>query len=303
MPLPRAHGFFLPVPGGERYCLYHAPATGGTPRGAWLHVHAFAEEMNKSRRMAALQARAFAAAGHAVLQIDLHGCGDSSGDFSDARWETWHDDLERARQWLAQRHSMPPGVWGTRLGGLLALDFATHATTPVDDVLLWQPVLNGEQFMTQFLRIRMAADMMGQDEAIAPATPSGTGTGGIRPAADGKAPAATVTTQSLRAALSAGDSLEIGGYLLAPQLAGAIDRCRLAGLGRPGLRVHWFEVVSETGRGLPPAAATVAAALREKGVALQVHLAQGAPFWSSQEIVEAPELLGATLAITDGVAA
>jgi len=33
--------------------------------------------MNKSRRMAALQARVFAAMGFGVLQIDLFGCGDS----------------------------------------------------------------------------------------------------------------------------------------------------------------------------------------------------------------------------------
>ncbi len=38
-----------------------------------VHVHAFAEEMNKSRRMAAMQSRALAAAGFAVLQIDLLG--------------------------------------------------------------------------------------------------------------------------------------------------------------------------------------------------------------------------------------
>ena len=289
MQQPPAQGFFLPVAGGERYCLYHAPAAGRTPRGAWLYVHPFGEEMNKSRRMVALQARAFAAAGHAVLQIDLHGCGDSCGDFADARWEIWHDDLEQARQWLAGQVSAPIGLWGTRLGALLALDFATHSTTPVDEVLLWQPVVNGEQFMTQFLRIRMAADMMGPDETTA--------------IDGGASPAKAVTTQSLRAALSAGESLEIGGYLLAPQLAGAIDRGRLAGLGRPGMQVHWFEVVGEAGRTLPPAAATVAAALRGNGVALQVHLPQGPAFWSSQEIVEAPDLLAAMSAIAEGVAA
>jgi alpha/beta superfamily hydrolase len=40
--------------------------------------------MNKARRMAALQARALAALGYGVLLLDLHGCGDSSGDFGDS---------------------------------------------------------------------------------------------------------------------------------------------------------------------------------------------------------------------------
>ena len=65
---------------GQRFCVFH-PAQ-GVPRGAVVHVPALFEEMNKSRRMVALQARTLAAAGFAVLRIDLHGCGDSSGELA-----------------------------------------------------------------------------------------------------------------------------------------------------------------------------------------------------------------------------
>jgi len=78
--------FFLPASRGERFCIFHPAA--GALRGAVLYLHPFAEEMNKSRRMAALQSRMLAARGIAVLQIDLFGCGDSSGDFGDASWAT-----------------------------------------------------------------------------------------------------------------------------------------------------------------------------------------------------------------------
>jgi hypothetical protein len=61
--------------------------------------------------------------------------------------------------------------------------------------------------------------------------------------------------------------------------------------------------MSEAGRALPPAASTAAATLRGRGVDLQVHAVEGPPFWASQEIVEAPQLLAATLACTEGVAA
>ena len=100
----RAHAepFFLESAPGRRFCLFHPPA--GACRGAVLYVHPFAEEMNKSRRMAALQARALAAAGYGVLQIDLHGCGDSDGGFGEARWEQWHADLAAARAWLDDTH-------------------------------------------------------------------------------------------------------------------------------------------------------------------------------------------------------
>jgi hypothetical protein len=45
--------------------------------------------MNKSRRAVAVASREFARDGWSVLQIDFSGCGDSSGDFSGARWEAW----------------------------------------------------------------------------------------------------------------------------------------------------------------------------------------------------------------------
>jgi len=76
--------------------------------------------MNKARRMAALQSRRLAAAGYSVLQIDLFGCGDSSGDFADARWEIWKQDLRLALGWLKPRVAGPLGLWGLRLGATLA---------------------------------------------------------------------------------------------------------------------------------------------------------------------------------------
>lgn len=276
-----AQAFFLPAADGERFCLYHA-AAGTEPRSAFVYVHPFAEEMNKCRRMAALQARAFARAGYAVLQIDLHGCGDSSGEFGDARWDTWLDDLQRAHDWLAQRQAAPVGWWGMRLGALLALDAAARQAASSGPVVLWQPVINGELFMTQFLRMRVASSMMA-------AAPDGSGEAAA-PAAPGEAS----STQAMRAAMAGGESLEVGGYLIAPALAGAIDGLKLAKLGVPGMPVHWFEVVAEEGRNLPPAAAAAETALRAAGVALQVHRVVGPAFWTTQEIVDCPALITAT---------
>src|SRR5687767_10614876 len=68
----RTEAMFLPVPhGGRRFCLFHTPQ--GAVRALVFYIHPFAEEMNKSRRMAALQARSLAEAGFAVLQLDLLG--------------------------------------------------------------------------------------------------------------------------------------------------------------------------------------------------------------------------------------
>jgi exosortase A-associated hydrolase 2 len=264
-----AEAFFLPAAGGARFCLFHAPI--GRCRGALVYVHPFAEEMNKSRRMAALQARALAALGVGVLLLDLHGCGDSSGEFREARWDGWKDDLARACAWLGERTGRPVGLWGLRLGALLALDYAQSATHPIARLLLWQPVTNGAAYLTQFLRLRMVGELLNE----------GAGAG----------------TDAMRASLGAGSALEIAGYALAPQLAAAIDGVEASALAPSGCPVDWFEITAAPGRPLPPGAARIASGWREWGAQPRVHLVPGQQFWTTQEIAECPALLDATSAL------
>jgi exosortase A-associated hydrolase 2 len=256
--------FLLDAPGGGRFCLFHPPR--GPARGALLYLHPFADEMNKTRRLAAQQARALAALGIGVLQLDLHGCGDSGGDFVDARWETWRADVARGRDWLEQRLGLRAGLWGARLGALLALDAAQAGPAP-ERLLLWQPVLSGAVALNQFLRLRVAGDMLA-DAA---------GGGG---------------TRALRAELAAGRALEVAGYELAPQLAAALEPLEAAQLFPP-CPVHWFEV----GPGPAPSTQRVANAWRARGVALTLEQVDCAPFWATQEIAACPQLLAATGAV------
>ena len=269
-----AHGgtfepFFLPAgTRGERFCIYH-PAI-GAPRGGIVYLHPFGEEMNKARRMAALQSRKLAAQGFAVLQIDLYGCGDSSGDFGDARWELWKEDAALAVAWLRERTGGSIYLWGLRLGALLALDFAAGEQARCAGFLLWQPVVNGEQFLTQFLRLRVAGEMIA----------AGTAKSG---------------TQQLREELNAGGRLEIAGYDIASELAQAIDRMKLAELTPREAPVYWFEVVPEAGRTPPPASSRVVDAWRARGARVDVHTVVGEPFWNTIEVAECSHLLDATV--------
>jgi exosortase A-associated hydrolase 2 len=257
--------FFLPVGGAERFCVFH-PAR-GTPLGSVLYLHPFAEEMNKSRRMAALQARAFAAHGYNVLQIDFFGCGDSGGDFGEARWQLWKDDVRIARRWLREHAEGPVHLWGLRLGALLAADCARERDAPFASLVLWQPVTSGAQLITQFLRLRLSSEML-----------SGA--------------AATTGTESLRAQLAEGRALEIAGYELAPELVSAIERLDLTALAPQHVPAHWFEINAE---GKPsPALRRASQAWRAAGAEIDVQAVRGEPFWSSVEISECPELIAAT---------
>jgi exosortase A-associated hydrolase 2 len=257
--------FFLPAGRGERFCIFH-PAL-GAPLGSVLYLHPFAEEMNKSRRMAALQARTFAARGYNVLQIDLFGCGDSGGDFGDARWDIWKEDAALAVDWLGRQAEVPIHLWGLRLGALLALDYSRDSGKSFAGLLLWQPVASGAQFMTQFLRLRLAGDMLAGGDA-------------------------NNGTEQLRAQLRAGKALEIAGYELAPELAQVIERLDLAALAPENVPARWFEISAE---GKPsPALRRAALAWGAAGAEVDLHAVRGEPFWSSVEISECPELTAAT---------
>jgi exosortase A-associated hydrolase 2 len=266
-----AQPFFLDAAHGARYCLYHAPV--GACRGALLYVAPFGDEMNRTRNLAARQARALAMLGIGVLQIDVYGCGDSAGEFGDARWPIWQDDLALGHAWLLDKLGCPVGLWGLRLGALLALDYAFRAALPVERLLLWQPVVRGSAYLTQLLRLRLAGALL-----------------------DGETAGRTGTTQ-LRAALLGGEPTEIGGYLVAPELGAAIDRADASAVPPVKIPVDWFDVLPAPGG--PPGAAAVKQVTdwRIQGVTVRLHAVHGQPFWATQEITDCPALVDATTAL------
>jgi exosortase A-associated hydrolase 2 len=263
--------FFLGGGADRRFCLFHQPA--GPCRGAVLYVPPFAEELNRTRRMAALGARRLAAHGYGVLQIDLLGTGDSAGDFGDARWDLWKQDLDAGAAWLRARVEQPLTLWGLRLGALLALDHARTATYPLAPLLLWQPVASGSTYLTQFLRLRTANAMLGDDAA------------------------AQMGTKALRAALQAGETLEIAGYDLSPELARAIDELPAPDAMMPPVAAHWFDVPGAPGQAPGPACARVKAAWEAQGTLLHVHTVTGSPFWATTAVSTCPALLDATAGV------
>jgi exosortase A-associated hydrolase 2 len=261
--------FYLEAPDGNRFCLFH-PAAGGTVRGAILYLHPFAEEMNKSRRMAALQSQALARAGHAVLQIDLMGCGDSSGDFGDAHWGAWIADAVTGAAELRRRCSGPVWYWGLRTGALLAADAAARDDEAAG-LLLWSPVESGSRYLTHLLRMKRAGSLS---------------TGEAPPRVD-----------ALRKALDDGQPVEIGGYRVSPDMARDLETIELAELARHirPMPVRWIE----TGAGREPGAGAGAPpgldSLRAHTDDLRFRRVDGPAFWQTAEIETVPALVEATL--------
>lgn len=262
---PRADVFFLPAADDEqRLCLFHAPT--GAVRSKILYVHPFAEEMNKSRRMAALTCRALAGAGHAVLQIDLRGCGDSSADFGDASWADWQADVRLGLAALDSRvpDDLPVWLWSLRTGCLLA---AGSWGRPVNH-LFWQPMPSGKLALQQFLRLKLAADMAG-----------GVGKG---------------LMDQMKTELAAGRSVEVAGYTLNASLASGLQAAELVPPERSG-RVEWLELSTREDASLLPASEPVVKRWQEAGWQLRPQTMQGPAFWATSEIEVAPLLIARTL--------
>ena len=277
--------FFLPAElaeGGQRFCLFY-PAecgqNGGATRGLVLYIHPFAEEMNKARRMAALQARALAQGGYSVLQIDLSGCGDSSGDFSDATWKSWVSDVVQGCHWLrsqsniqsAGSDNVPLWLWGLRAGCLLAVEAAKELNEACN-FLFWQPPSSGKPLLQQFLRLKVAGDMLGgQSKGV---------------------------MESMRQQLAAGSPVEIAGYMLSSGLAVGLEQAALvppASMGQ-ARRLEWFELSTREDPSFSPVSAKTTAQWQQAGFRTGSHIVHGPLFWQTTEIEDAPALIAATTA-------
>ncbi|WP_019583319.1 hydrolase 2, exosortase A system-associated [Thioalkalivibrio sp. ALE16] len=263
---------FLEGKAGPVFHVLHRPK-GPSVRGRVLFFPPFAEELNKSRRMVNLQARRMAQAGYAVLIPDLYGCGDSGGDFGDADWDLWLDDLARCNDHLEAWCPAPLLVWGLRAGCLLAGDFLAARAEQAAAAIYWAPVTNGEQHLTQFLRLRMAAGMMGGQKE---------------------------STGDLRSRLRDGEALEVAGYTLAPALA---ERLAIARLEQPrAASVAWLDIAAQDDAPLPPASERMVERWREAGAAVDARVVGGDAFWSTQDIIEVPRLLEATTQCLEALA-
>lgn len=250
--------------GGPRFVLTHRPRR-TAERGTVVLAPPFAEEMNKCRRMFAQAARALAAEGWRVVQVDLYGCGDSAGQFEDATWEQWVADLA----YVVDAHACGSGelwFWGVRAGALLLPPLLR--ANPHGHVLLWQPAHDGAAVLNQFLRLRASA-------ALLDGGPAGDRT-------------------SLRQQLARGEPVEVAGYVLPPRVADGLAAARLELPPHFAGRIVWLEIAAQADDTMPAAARRALDSWRAAGRAVEFETVVGPQFWQTVEIVELPELIERT---------
>lgn len=236
--------------------------TAGEPRPGIRGVlicPAFAEEMNRSRQTVRLLLNEVGDRGLLAISADLHGTGDSEGEFADARWAQWLRDLESAAGWLLSQGCTAIALVGIRAGGLLAWDLLRQNSLPLRRLVLWQPVLNGKALVTDVLRTRVAAGLQREPRE---------------------------TVGDLRRRLSAGEAIESAGYALHSELAQALEHCDIlpptSSANSPP--IHWLEIVAEENSTQRQSALDAIARLQDAGLRVEASRSVDPPFWSTQEI-------------------
>ena len=206
--------------------------------------------------------------------VVLYCTGDSEGEFVDARWEIWIEDLMSGLSWLRDRGLQRIVLWGVRLGALLAADLNRQFDGDIERLVLWQPVVNGKLYVGQFLRLRAAAEMI-------------SGEGGL-------------DTGSLHAALKRGASVEVAGYELHPDLANGIEHRDMREIKiDANVPVIWREVVSDGNQSFSPVIAQVINTWEASGVVVHAQTVVGEPFWLTPEISVVTDLLEAESFLTE----
>ena len=260
---------FLGANGSRIFVVSRRPAARSSGVSVLL-APPFGEEMNKTRKMYTDVAVALAARGVASVLPDLFGTGDSDGEFRDADWDRWVENLALAAQWMASEGWPVRGALGTRLGCNLAAQAVRAGGLTLRTSVFWQPVADGSKFLTQFLRLRVAASMMEQDNKE--------------------------TVSGLRQRLRDGEIIEVAGYEMSQRLADQLENVRLKDLLGAGLGdLHWAEIVREAQSPLPGEAERTLTQVRSAGIEPHVHLSAGEPFWTSTEIVRLPALTAHTV--------
>lgn len=253
------HLFFLPSEQGKLYAIYYHPPV--PSKSAVLIIPPFAEELNRSRRHFTLLARRLAEHGVNTLIVDLFGTGDSEGEFAEASWSGWSQDLIHSYRWLIQQGVESISMLALRSGALLASSLAQNDSCQIDKMCLWQPQLQGAQLVKQLLRQLASAEMLR--------------------AGDGR----SMNTRQFEERLQQNCSLDISGYTLTPSLYQSILSQQLNQHSFvPCRALAWFDVVSQPGQKMPRPNQQLLNAWREHDEREVIYQQwEGEPFWSLYE--------------------
>ncbi|HVJ53063.1 MAG TPA: alpha/beta fold hydrolase [Aliidongia sp.] len=129
--------------------LYEPAFKGTGKRGAVLCNPWGSEYLFAHRTMRQLAIK-LSTAGFHTLRFDFFGTGDSSGDMIDADLDGWETDVGLAIDEIKDIvGATRVTLIGLRLGATIAARAARRRSKEVDALVLWDPVISGEEYLQQ----------------------------------------------------------------------------------------------------------------------------------------------------------
>ncbi len=254
---------------GLLFSLHYRPDNLESNSECFIVVQSFAEEMNRCRYMCTMLAQLLASNNIGYLSVDSYGTGDSAGDFIDADWEQGCRDLLTAVSYAEKLGYSKISLISVRLGALQAMQVVS-SIKKLNRLIFWQPVINGQVALRQFLRIKIAASI-GRSE-----NPG--------------------TIDEFNASIERGESLEVAGYDIAPKLyKGIKSACFDDFIDFHSVPVAWFTTLTSVDRKTPGAEMNMIDKWKQRGANIDHRIIIGPSYWQVHERTLVPELVSSTI--------
>lgn len=149
----RASPMFFGSPERQLFGLLHCGAAARSTRAAVLLCRPFGQEAIRAHRAFRVVAERLARAGQPALRFDYFGTGDADGNDDQVTLAGLCADIETANEHLRLASSNRPIAWlGLGLGATAAWLTAARAVQPPQYLLLWDPILDGRDYLATLCR-------------------------------------------------------------------------------------------------------------------------------------------------------
>lgn len=222
--------------------------------------------------MYVLCARQLASAGMDVVCFDYVGTGDSYGKWGAFSLSDWQNNLADVCQYIHDLGINDISVISLRFGALVVTEAVATRQLQFNKCLFWDPIEDGETYIRQLIRLKIAAAMTEDAQAL--------------------------TSKEVQAGIEQHGFLEVGGYHIAAELLDRIKSSKLASSVETLVEqteLHWMVLKNASQSGnkvvypfcLPKN-------LHDR---VMMHAVQDTRFWMQQEVTIAPALLQRTAEI------
>lgn len=265
---------FIEGDAGKLFTLHYAPKNNSVKSECFIVAASFAEEMNRCRYMGTLLAQSLSKLGYGFLVVDAYGTGDSAGDFQDASWEQSCRDLITGIEYAKILGYQQVSLLGVRLGALQAIRVASEVKE-IKRLIMWQPVINGQAALTQFLRIKIAASINRNEKP-------------------GK-------IKDFEAQIDRNENLSVAGYDMSANYFKGIRSANFNNyIEFNSSPICWFTILGSADRKTPQGDLKLIEKWRKNGAVIDHREIIGSSFWQAHERTLVPELIDETIEYVTG---